>query len=358
LRRVVYLIGFLIVLAMAACARSGGARKAAADPFLPGRLAAIGKELVFGTENPKLNEGGRLPIGKGQCPFCHTFLAEQRSDRCPSLIGIESLSRRRPEEPRYEKFIQQYGRTGDPVTGIKPHATTGGEYLIESLYCPNCYVPVGFGVKGSDDMLSPMLVINRDPVGLTDYEMVAVVAYLQSKDGGEDLSKITARADWEHYFGKRLAPPPQNAAPVSKKGPPLALGSDTPAQIVQKMGCFVCHRIPTVPNAKIGSLGPLLVLKSSASRRIRSPEYQKAVSEGRAHATTEREYVIESILHPEAFQVPGFPDDMAKDYNTRFTVEAFDKLVDFLLTLDEETARREGLDRLFEEKEGSLLDRS
>lgn len=332
---------------------------AAADPFAPERLAAEGKRLVFGVDDPKLNAGGRLPIGKGQCPFCHAFLAAQRTDRCPSLIGVEALSHRRPREARYKMFVEKYARTGEPDTGIKPHARTGGEYLIESLYCPNCYTPEGLGVPGSDDAKSPMLVINRLPVGLTDFEIVAVAAYLQSKDTPGDFSKVTAKEDWERYFGKKLAAPAKAEKRRPKESPPpMALPDDTPERIVQKMGCFNCHKIPTASNAKIGALGPLLILKTNAPNRIKSPEYRKAVQEGRARAATPREYVVESILHPDAFLVPGFPDDMPHDYKEKFTVEALDKLVDFLLTLDEEAARKQGMDRLYEEKEGSIFKKS
>jgi hypothetical protein len=107
--------------------------------------------------------------------------------------------------------------------------------------------------------------------------------------------------------------------------------------------------------AGTGLIGPLLIEKTNAPRRLKSPEYRKAVREGRAHARTPKEYVMESIMHPDAFIVPGFQDDMIKDFGKKFTFDALEKMADFLLTLDEESARKEGLDRLPQEKEGSLL---
>src|SRR6202007_2903444 len=89
-------------------------------------------------------------------------------------------------------------------------------------------------------------------------------------------------------------------------GPPIALVTDTPQQIVQKMTCFICHQIPGVPLAKTGVIGPLLIEKTNAPKRIASPEYQAMVKAGKAHAKTPKEYVMESIVNPNAFIVHGF----------------------------------------------------
>jgi hypothetical protein len=321
----------------------------------PEKLAGLGKMIVFGTDNPSTT-GGTVPIGKGSCPLCHMFFTDQRADRCPALIGEEARSQNRPKEDRYKMFAARYVN-GEPNSGIKPHAKPGGQYLIESEYCPNCYVVEGYGIKGSNDMETPMPIINKPPIQLTDNEIVAVVSFLQSKDTPGDFSKVTAKRDWEDYFGRKLAPvalAPQEV-PISRT---IAYAEDTPEQIVKKMGCFDCHKIPTVAIAKTGLIGPLLIEKTNAPHRLKSPEYQKAVREGRAHARTPKEYVMESIMHPDAFIVPGFQDDMMKDFGKKFTFDALEKMADFLLTLDEENARKDGLDRLPQEKEGSILTKS
>jgi hypothetical protein len=84
--------------------------------------------------------------------------------------------------------------------------------------------------------------------------------------------------------------------------------------------------------------------------RIASPEYLERVKMGMASAKTPREYVIESILNPSAFIVPGFDrkenhliSPMYPYYAQRFTQEGLEKLADFLLTLDAKTAAKEGL---------------
>lgn len=180
----------------------------------PEKLVQIGKIVVFGTEKPKFDER-ETPNGKGQCVLCHTMEPKQRpSDRSPSLLKLESLSRNRVQEERYKMFMDHYSN-GEKNTGITPHAKTWGEYLIESLYCPNCYVIKGHGIKGTNDMESPMPIINGRFIELTDFEMVAVVAYLQAKDTPGDYSKVTAKADWEKYFGKRLIIKPEDLAPTA-----------------------------------------------------------------------------------------------------------------------------------------------
>ncbi len=320
----------------------------------PEKLAAMGKMIVFGTENPSFGGGG-VPIGKGQCPLCHMFFQEQKADRCPVLIGEEGRSNNRFKEERYKAFASRLAN-GEPNSGVKPHAAAGGQYLIESEYCPNCYVVEGFGIKGTNDQESPMPIINKPPILLTDTEIVAVVSFLQTKDDG-DFTKWTARDSWEKYWGKPLkadAAPKEGEAKAVAAGPPIALDTDTPEQIVQKMTCFACHKIPGISIAKTGMIGPLLIEKTNAPNRIKSPEYQKAVKEGKAHASTPREYVIESIMHPDAFIVPGFADDMIKDFSHKFTVAGLDKLVDHLLQQDAAAAVKEGLDRLPNEKEGPL----
>jgi cytochrome c2 len=323
----------------------------------PEKLAEMGAQIVFGTGDPLAALArGEGPIGKGQCPLCHMFFQEQKADRCPNLIGEAARSENRIKEERYKTFSARLAASGEANTGIKPHAAKGGEYLIESEYCPNCYVVEGFGIKGTNDSESPMPIINKAPILLTDTEIVAVVSYLQSKDNAGDFSKVTAKESFESYFGKALkadAAPAAGAAPAAA-GPTVALNSDTPEQIVQKMTCFACHKIPGISIAKTGMIGPLLIEGTNAPNRIKSPEYQKAVKEGKAHATTPKEYIIESIMKPDAFIVPGFADDMMKDFSHKFTVSGLEKLAEYLLAQTAETAIKDGMDRLPNEKEGPL----
>ena len=151
------------------------------------------------------------------------------------------------------------------------------------------------------------------------------------------------------------APPPppsisKEEAEAQFRESQTALPTDTPAVIVQKMGCFVCHKIPTIPNANVGTNGPVLMLKTTAPQRLASPEYQARVKAGFAHATTPLEYVVESIVDPSAFIVPGYDKSdnptvipMYPHYKDRFTPEALQFFALFLLQLDEKMARDDGM---------------
>jgi hypothetical protein len=149
-------------------------------------------------------------------------------------------------------------------------------------------------------------------------------------------------------YGFWLAPisPSDSPAPLYK----LALPTDSPETIIRKMGCPVCHRIPDIPESYESFYGPLLIPGTTASQIIASEEYREQVRRGLAKATTPREYVIESILDPNAFIVPGFSDKedpqlylMYPFYAQRFTPKALEKLADHLLTLNVQSATEAGL---------------
>jgi hypothetical protein len=337
------------------------------DAATPEKLAEMGKMIIFGTNDPEgMLAGGGNPAGKGQCPLCHQFFLDQKADRCPNLVALPSApderlrvpeevrSHNRFKEERYKAFQARLAN-GEPNSGVKPHANAGGEYLIESEYCPNCYVVEGFAVKGTNDSESPMPIINKPPIQLADTEIVSVVSFLQSKDTPGDFSRVTAKESWESYFGKKLeAVPAPGAAQVAADAPKIAMETDTPEEIVQKMGCFACHKIPGISVAKIGMIGPLLIEGVNAPNRIKSKEYKAAIKAGTANARTPKEYVMESIMKPAAFIVPGFQDDMLKDFSHKFTFAALEKMAEYLLQQDEAAAIRDGLDRLPNELEGPL----
>jgi hypothetical protein len=164
-------------------------------------------------------------------------------------------------------------------------------------------------------------------------------------------SFIAAPLNWTSLvqgYGFWLSPISASSTPVSIHK--LALPTDTPNVIIQKMGCFVCHKIPRYPVSRLSEAGPLLIPKTTALARINTPEYQERVKMGRASATTAREYIIESILDPDAFIVPGYeksvnPEEstMYQHYDKRFTQGGLEKLADYLLTLDVMDAAQDGL---------------
>jgi hypothetical protein len=164
-------------------------------------------------------------------------------------------------------------------------------------------------------------------------------------------SYIAAPLNWRslwsgHEFRLEPITPVTPPVPLEK----LALPTDSPQEIIQKMGCYVCHRIPTVKESRFSSYCPVLIPGTLASLRITSPEYLARVKAGAAGAKSAREYIRESILHPDAFIVPGYERADGSDrspmypfYAKRFTKGALDVLVDYLMTIDVDAAVREGM---------------
>jgi hypothetical protein len=313
------------------------------------KLEELGETIIFG------GVGGyetRRVDGKGQCPLCHTFKKGDVGDRAPNLLGIGTRALERIKEAKYRKpdtvQVEAYPGSG--------RATTAEEYIAESHICPSCYVVAGFGVKGSNDRESPMPRINKPPISLSIPELIAVDTFLWSKESPDEPTPPPSeiKAAYEKFIPaaerNEGAPAVVTTSAPAQAGPPIALATDTPDQIVQKMGCFACHQIPNIGIAKIGIIGPLLTEKTNAIKRIKSPGYLAMVKAGKAHAKTPKEYVMESIVCPDCFIVPGFEQksnptksDMIQDFATKFTFGALEKMADFLLQQDCAAARKSDL---------------
>ena len=94
--------------------------------------------------------GKEIFEGKGLCSTCHT-LGKSGALRFPDLAGIGArAATRRP-------------------------GLSDVDYLAQSIYDPSAYIVPGFNPG--------MPVINKPPIGLSDQEILAVIAYLQSQGG-------------------------------------------------------------------------------------------------------------------------------------------------------------------------------
>ena len=268
------------------------------------KRAELGEVIIFG----KVGGSEERGIGKGQCPLCHTFKAGDIGERAPNLIGIAQRAALRIKESRYLKadFVQAEAFKGSG------RATTAEEYIAESHVCPSCYVVEGFGTIGTHDRESPMAPVHKPPIGLSIDELIAVDTWLFYREGMTPPSPREIRAAYEKFIPLNERPEPvktENEGTGTGRTPPnpdeVQL-SDTPEQIVGKMKCNLCHQIPGMAIARTGVIGPMLIEGRNAARRIASPEYQARVRAGEAHARTPKEYIMESIAHPNAFVVPAF----------------------------------------------------
>jgi mono/diheme cytochrome c family protein len=104
--------------------------------------------------------GKTVVEGKGSCLTCHTIGRTSGPFRFPDLAGVGE-------------------RAAHRVPGFNDI-----QYFAQTLYQPNVYIVPGF---------SPgMPTINKPPIGLTDDEIKAVIAYLQSLGGTPTVTMQTA----------------------------------------------------------------------------------------------------------------------------------------------------------------------
>lgn len=135
---------------------------------------------------------------KGLCFTCHT-IGRSGALRFPDLGGVGD-------------------RAATRVPGL-----SDVEYFAQAMYEPDAYIVQGFNPG--------MPVINKPPIGLTDQEILCVIAYLQSLGG---TPTVTLQSSHRYYTPAGGAPggapapaavPAQGAAP----GAPPAAPGGTPA---------------------------------------------------------------------------------------------------------------------------------
>ena len=104
---------------------------------------------------------------------------------------------------------------------------------------------------------------------------------------------------------------------------PLVTGDEPITEIFTRAGCAVCHTIPGIPGAD-GRVGPPLLLGITGPARLADPSY-------RCHAQTVHDYVIESVIEPGVFIVPGYPaNTMPVWYGAKLSALALEEIVSYL----------------------------
>lgn len=135
--------------------------------------------------------GGELMVGKGLCLTCHT-IGKSGALRFPDLAGVAA-------------------RAATRIPGLNEV-----EYFAQSLYEPDRFIVAGFNPG--------MPAINKPPIGLTDQEILAVIAYLQTLGGTATVTLQTSHS----YYTAPGATPTEKADEPAEPGETLPL--DTPAK--------------------------------------------------------------------------------------------------------------------------------
>jgi hypothetical protein len=143
---------------------------------------------------PEMVEVGReIAEGKGLCRTCHT-IGQSGALRFPDLAGVA-------------------GRAAERVPGL-----AALDYLAQSLYEPDAFVVPGFNPG--------MPTINRPPIGLTDQEILCVLAYLESLGGTPTVTLQTSHRYYAAPATPGAAPP--DAAPGAAATTPAGPGPAPP----------------------------------------------------------------------------------------------------------------------------------
>jgi mono/diheme cytochrome c family protein len=147
----------------------------------PPKETALGSDM---TTADMVKVGREIMEGKGICLTCHT-VGKSGALRFPDLGGIGATAKSR-------------------VAGL-----SDVEYLAQSLYEPMAFVVPGFPPA--------MPPVNQPPIGLTDQEILCVIAALQTLGGTPTVTLKTTHK----YSGTGAAPAAAPAPADPKKGAQL-----------------------------------------------------------------------------------------------------------------------------------------
>jgi len=135
--------------------------------------------------------GREIMEGKGLCLTCHT-IGKSGALRFPDLAGVDVRAKTR--EP----------------------GLTDVDYFAQAMYEPNAFIVPGFNPG--------MPTINKPPIGLSDQEILCVIAYLQSLGG---TSTVTLQT--KHRYNSGGAAPATTSATPSTSPSPAPTTAQPPA---------------------------------------------------------------------------------------------------------------------------------
>jgi hypothetical protein len=172
------------------------------------------------TTEEMVEVGREIAEGKGLCRTCHT-LGQTGALRFPDFAGVAARAQTR-------------------VEGL-----TDIEYFAQSMYEPDSFIVPGFNPG--------MPAINRPPIGLTDQEILTVIAYLQSLGGTPTVTLQTS-----HNYYKAPPPPggapPAGAPPEDNAAPAEALPLAAPP--AEKAAPPAPSALPGAAPASVGAVTP------------------------------------------------------------------------------------------------------
>lgn len=226
--------------------------------------------------------GQEIFANKGTCNTCHAVEEGEGTGRFPNLHDIGAIA------------------------GERREGYSDIEYLSESLYRPNEYVVEGYNPA--------MPQINQPPIDLSDQEIKAVIAYLQSLGGTPTIAMDTTL---QYESAGTASGGGQGSQPTTTQtgdGGETATGTASAASgeaLFNEYLCNTCHLLDE-PTAKVGPS-----LYDVGSRLSRAEIYRE-------------------IMDPDATVREGYPAGQMKttlegvNFYEEVTAQELQTMVDFL----------------------------
>lgn len=219
---------------------------------IPQIKSEAGTEVRIGGSPEELVASGKkiFMSDRAQCLTCHS-VGEDPKARCPNLEGV-----------------------GDRASTRKA-GYEAADYFVESLYNPNVFVVPGYP-------RNQMMPVHKPPIALSHDEILAVIGYLNTLGGKTDAEFVgrvrKAQEPWRRGLLK-----PEEAAEEARI--PILPGDPSRGrEVFQAQKCSQCHRIEG-----------------------REPLEKDAAPDLTAIGASQRpEYILESILIPNAVVVKGY----------------------------------------------------
>ncbi len=208
------------------------------------------EEQIIGASPEELVAAGKriFESDRAQCLTCHS-LGEDPKARCPNQEGLGD-------------------RASNQIPGM-----SGAEYLVESVYNPNAFIVSGY----PKNQMQP---VNKPPIALSHDEILAIIAYLNTLGGTTDMNFVERITQVQEPWRQGLLKAEEGE---DKFRPPVFKG-DVEAGDENFQGiCVKCHRVGT-------------------EGRDIGPELSKI------GASQSGEYILESILDPNAVIVRGYKE--------------------------------------------------
>lgn len=301
-----FMLGLILLISAAALAACGGSAAEPAAPVAEAQAApadtAVPPTEVPPTEVPPTDtpepqltaeergreifyNGGSYELYKPEsaCASCHSLdgTVSGEDDAGPSLLGVAA-------------------RAGERVPGL-----SAADYLRQSIMSPSAFVAPTYQSRMTK--LASKL--------LTEEELDDVVAFL-----------LILTDDTVHPDDVRPAPEVE-----LDLGMMLAEGNETRGRIAAiSYRCLGCHADDEIagygpPFSSYEDLPPIM---ERGELRIADPAYE-------GQATTNQEYILESIFLPATYILPGeWPENMPNTYHSRLSDDDLANIMIWLATFE------------------------